>query len=140
FTEGTFVLDDPDARLFNFLQKNKDVYDRPSTHYEGRSRKEHKGIDVFNGLMPAWKRTILFEQFETRDGNRMLFIKPENYSAKLTSTDAFWHGLELIAAKWRKFWYPGSDDAVDMRKERVPDDCLKAFNDVLKFLNKGVEM
>lgn len=137
FDSGAFAIEDGNQRLYQFLLKSKassPVYARPSTHYANRSPKKHHGIDVFDELMPAKKRTLLFSMANNEDGSQFLFIKPENFSALISPSTAFdvWmHTVELFAAQRNKLLYPGSDDEPNMRKERVPSAVLKDFEKLL---------
>lgn len=143
FREGTFLIRDPNERLFKFLQQatgygNAPAYRRPSTHYQGRSESSHYGLDVFLPEMPCGKRTLLFAMVTNLSGKKALFLKPENYSARIsldTIGDAGWHAVEVVQAQLNKRIYPGSDDEPDMRKERVPVEILKAFSRILENTN-----
>ncbi len=138
YDEGTFAIKDSAAKLHSFLMTHPGCYSRPSTHYVGRSPKSHHGIDVFSNQMPANKRTLLFELITQQDGSTLLFIKPENFSADLTIPyDAVMHGYEVIVAQYNKVFQPGSDDLPNMRKERVPVESLKAFEEILKQLEEN---
>lgn len=137
FEEGAFAIEDSNNALFNFLLQSKATstpYYRPSTHYANRSPKKHHGIDIFDELMPAKKRTLLFSTANNEDGSQFLFIKPENFSALIapsTAYDVWMHTVELFAAQRNKLLYPGSDDEPNMRKERVPSAVLKDFEKLL---------
>ncbi|MBA2369487.1 MAG: hypothetical protein H0V82_10760 [Candidatus Protochlamydia sp.] len=133
FQQGTFVLNDPSNSIYSFLSTHPNHYSRPSSHYAGRSPKMQEGIDVFNQPLPAGKRTLLFSQVEQMDGSKVLFLKPENYSADHKQIyDFTMHGYEFLAAQKNKVFYPGSDDLPNMRKERVPVEVLSAFNNFLE--------
>lgn len=138
YDEGTFAIKDSANALYSFLRTHPKCYNRPSTHYVGRSPKSHHGVDVFSNQMPAHKRTLLFELITQQDGSPLLFIKPENFSADPTIPyDLVMHGYEVIMAQYNKVFYPGSDDLPNMRKERVPVETLKAFEEILKQLEEN---
>lgn len=138
YEEGTFVLEDPEQRLYNFLLKNPSKHSRQSTHFTGRSSPQHYGVNIFNNLMPAEKRTLLFALVENMPslgaGEKILFIKPENFSADMGVIknpqligEFAGHTKEYILSKGNKLLFTGSDDLETMRKERVPVDVLNAF-------------
>jgi len=141
YEEGTFVIEDPEGRLYSYLMSAPNGYERDSSHYKGRSAPKHRGVDIFNGKMPAHKRTLLFEKVTNPDFKGMpaqvLFLKPENFSAdKSQAYDFAMHGVEFVAAQSNKLFYPGSDDLESMRKERVPAKELKEFNQLINILEK----
>lgn len=135
FEEGTFVIEDPKDRLYNFLLSSPIVYQRASSHYKERSSVIQLGVDIFNGKMPAHKRTLLFEKVHNPPYEDMpeqvLFLKPENYSADIYNPkkayDASMHLYEFAVTQYNKIYYPGSDDFPNMRKERVPAKELEEF-------------
>ena len=143
FYEGTFVLEDPQNFLFNYLKKNPGYYLRPSTHFEGRSDNNHGGVDVLNGKMPAEKRTLLFGIIDNPPipniPKKLLFIKPENYSADpRVPLDYVLHGSELLKSKYNKFSNPKFDEGPGMRKERVPSDIKREFDKIVDCLKGGL--
>lgn len=138
YEEGTFVIEDPEQKVYKFLlastgEKGNKVYSRKSTHYVGRSPSSHFGLDIFRPEMPAQKRTLLFAMVKNHGSNEeVLFIKPENYSAKLTYfLEALWHGGEMLIAQRNKLFYPGMDDQENMRKERIPVDVADRFAELV---------
>lgn len=137
FQQGTFVLNDPTNRIHSFLKTHPKHYTRASSHYAGRAPKVQEGIDVFNQPMPAGKRTILFSEVDQMDGSKVLFFKPEDYSADHKHLfDFTMHGYEFLAAQKNKILYPGSDDLPNMRKERVPVEILSEFKNVLAIFDE----
>jgi hypothetical protein len=139
FDEGAFVIEGQGKKIHDFLLKStadSPVYPRPSTHFKNRSPNSHWGIDVHN-KMPAYKRTLLFSMATNQDGSEVLFIKPENFSARITFSlyglfeAIIEHGGEMLVAQANKVFYPGSDDLPNMRKERVPVKILNDFKALL---------
>lgn len=152
--QGSFGIEDPQGRLYNFLLKAEGCGDRESSHYVGRSEastgvskfimksSKHKGVDVVSGKLPADKRHILFAQVDANTPPKLdddkgslrkeqiLFIKLEDYSPFMTTAygyDFAMHGAELAVAQYNKQFLPGSDDLPEMAKERVPAATVKEF-------------
>lgn len=156
FEEGAFVIDEGnDHRLYNYLLTHPQQKDRASSHFVGRSEVYkspfhiifesalHKGIDVFDGSLPAKKRTIDFALVDAfgQPGKKLLFIKPENYSPFLELDtehpyDFAMHALEFVESQKRKKAGAGGDDQPGMQKERVPDNTKKAFQAILDCIKK----
>lgn len=141
YNEGAFMIEDPENKLFNFLQSKELSYSRPSSHLKNRVSEEgNYGIDVLNGLMPANKRTLLFAKVKHPTGKELLFIKPENFSADKTKLyDLTWHSYEFIMAQYNKRMYPGCDDLPAMKKERVPVNVVEAFKPLVTENQKEIE-
>lgn len=138
FSEGTFVLEDPKGLLYNFFKSGKGVYERLSSHFSGRSESMHLGWDIFNGLLPDNKRTLLFEQVSLRDGSKQFWIKPENYSANPDELpDYINHAVEWVESQINKRLYSGKDKHPTMRKERIPADISKKFNYIMSKLDSS---
>lgn len=142
YQEGAFMIEDDGQKLFQYLRNARGengsvIYERPSTHFKGRTDKQY-GLDVFSPLMPCKKRTLLFGMIHSKDSDqKVLFIKPENFSACLVvqkAADAWYHGWEMIVAQKNKLLYEGLDDADNMRKERIPTEITKEFVKLLKLL------
>lgn len=141
FEEGTFVIEDDNDHLYHFLMSYEDHYERLSSHYKNRTNGTHYGLDLFPErennqiFLPALKRTLLFGKADNRDGKNpkhVLFIKPENYSAKSDELqDLACHAYEFFVAQVRKSTNPGADDAMIWHKERVPNNVLNAFSQIL---------
>lgn len=148
FLEGTFVLEDPENKLYNFLCACPSIHSRPSSHFEGRLE-GNKGVNILKQTvpMPSEKRTLLFERVKTlSDAGQVvdgyLFIKPENWTADhnvgknpAVAIDFPAHGAEFVAARKVKMLEPGADDKENMRKERIPAVIQKLFPEILKELN-----
>jgi len=140
YYEGTFMIEDPEDKIFNFLNSNGHAYVRKSSHLKGRSSENHYGVDIFNQKMPAHKRTLLFARTTTLNNRNILFLKPENFSADITQVaDSVLHAKELIVSQYNKIFYPGSDDLSNMRKERVPVNVIKNFELIVNFIEKNSE-
>ncbi|MBA3724851.1 MAG: hypothetical protein H0W89_08325, partial [Candidatus Levybacteria bacterium] len=115
---------------------------RPSSHLKGVASAQHYGIDVVpteHYFLPEHKRHVLLASIYTPELGRRIFIKPENFGVS-TSFDALGHAVEYIQSLGRKMNPSlfGSDDAENYRKERVPQDLLKEFKDILNDLDEDV--
>lgn len=156
FDEGTFVIKDPDQKLYNFLKSAPQslIGERYSSHFRGRSTAEHflgsihQGIDITNALMPGGKRTIDFDMVRCFNSDKkVLYFKPENYGTFLTTgwgLDTAAHGYEFLQAQYVKRFVPDGDDQSSMQKERVPTELTKGFASLVKQLKekapKGSEL
>jgi hypothetical protein len=140
-SEAAFVIEN--LNLYNFMMSVPAAYERTSTHFIGRSPEttryssylpkssNHHGIDIEEGLLPARKRTILFEkvdspQFINPKLQQVLFFKPENWGTQ-DPLSVFQHSMEYVESVQKKSRAEGEDDAPGMQKERVPDNAKKAF-------------
>jgi hypothetical protein len=128
--------------LYDFMKTIPKVYPRASSHFIGRSPKTkgalsyftnssaHLGIDIQEGLLPARKRTILFEMVDSPPfviselPKKVLFFKPENWGMQDSILN---HSREYLESVQKKSRAEGEDDAPGMQKERVPDNAKKAF-------------
>lgn len=155
FTEGTFVIKDPNFKLFNFLygyvdnfgstaekgeiSYNPFAYNRVSSHFKPELKENpvnrHFGIDIrftqrSSALtsLPTNKRHILFGKLNSTD---LIFVKFENYG--IYAFDGFpQHGIEFIESLARKLGLTQtSDDADDYRKERIPSAFIRDFNKIV---------
>lgn len=149
FYEGTFMIEES-GKLNSFLLASPGTGERAASHFIGRSPVNtklsgyamksslHHGVDVTNGLMPAQKRTILFELIEAFGGDeKPLFFKPENYSPFAMTAygyDLMMHGWELAESLRKKRFEKGADDLAGMQKERVPDDAKDALQGLIKHI------
>lgn len=144
FFEGTFVIEDPDLKIYNYLLSARTLHERSSSHYIGRSAPTHHGIDVFSAPLPAQKRTLLFETATSSNPNsyegKVLYLKPENFSANAYNIKEFlMHTYEYCQSRINKYFYPGSDDLPYMRKERVPVAVAECFSLIVNELEEGRE-
>ncbi|BDC34922.1 hypothetical protein Noda2021_08800 [Candidatus Dependentiae bacterium Noda2021] len=128
FTEGTFVIQDTDFKLYNFLMgyvkkvnpqitgtitdpastssNNPFAYSRISSHYKDEQKKFRQyGIDVRYdknsaalALLPIGKRHIVFGKIEDAQNRNLIYIKPENYGIYSTYEKAM-HGKEFVQAQ-----------------------------------------
>jgi hypothetical protein len=153
FEEGTFMLMDPEERLFNYLENSKGVFKRASSHFVGRSpdnddlsslifkSAKHSGLDILTGLLPADKRTLDFALIDLRNSKqKLLYAKFENFSPNMSTANGYdflMHGVEFIKAQATKRLQKGGDDLPGMQKERVPDNTKDAFGKVVDFLVKS---
>jgi len=95
FQEGTYMVEDPDQKLFNCLKELRGTYNRVSSHSMGEHMSPHYGFDINQGLFqPSDKRHVLF--FSTRQsGKYRLFMKPENYGMEKWNDFAH-HAIEYL--------------------------------------------
>lgn len=136
FEEGTYVISDPNRRLYDFLISNPKAYKRASTHFKERV-KENLGLDLPN--LPGDKKTLLFGLIDEGTDIQAVFIKPENYGvAHLVSADFVMHGVETLAAKFRKL-IPGADDRDGYQKERVPYQESQLFAQIIAQFTRPVD-
>ena len=133
-------------------------YPQASSHYQFQQETLcHYGIDIRYGvygqelpILPAAKRHILFGLIDEQ--RNLIFIKPENYG--LYYLDGIpMHGLELTLSLLRKSstipipylsgfvqrWI-GSDDDPTNRKERVPENFVKAMAAIITQAEKSGEI
>lgn len=163
FTEGTFLIEDIEFKLYNFLlayvkNVNHNVkgtfedyplhvsynpfgYCRDCSHYP-ESKKSHRpyGIDMrfteSDGeleLLPAKKRHILFGIVDEK--KQLMYIKIENYGL-------FWrdgllmHAYEFFESKATKLGLTGhTDQEKGYRKERIPTEFVREVKEVLSGLD-----
>lgn len=166
YDEGSFIIDDPEGTLFDFIRCCNGTYNRLSSHPVGgqaagsqggtmklmnklTSVAIQQGIDV-EGL-PAHKSTILFDQLNAGKSNQAVLLKMENHGTN--SWLAAWDHLKEYVEARKKKSIKGADDLPNMRKERIParerdlfvsivqavrlkESCLKET--VLAFKNQSV--
>lgn len=134
FSEGTFLIEDPNFGLYDYLSKFG-LY-RHSSHFK-ETASTQKGTDI-EGL-PADKRTLLFGKVIKENQDKDLtFIKPENFGVQ-KYYDIMMHGYEFVVAQARK--RIGSDDWDEWRKERVPKEDLALYTALIKRIkNSGCTM
>ena len=93
-TNGSFVMKDPDNRMFNFLNSSPTAASRMSTHFEERlghtdkhaivglipsGKAGQRGIEDYQSKMPGQGGTMLFDKMrEGSDGVKELFVKFES--------------------------------------------------------------
>lgn len=128
FTEGTFVIQDTDFKLYNFLMgyvkkvnpqitgtitdpaatssNNPFAYSRISSHYKDEQKGFRQyGIDIRYdknsaalALLPIGKRHIVFGKIEDGQNRNLIYIKPENYGI-FTLYEKGMHGVEYFQAQ-----------------------------------------
>lgn len=104
FTEGTFVVEDPDQRILAFLQNEFNSYGRISTHFgdvtkaigQKENKANQKGLDLKRSL-PENKSTLLFGKVD----DAFTFIKPENHGL-VNWSDIFFHTVDVVFCQTRK--------------------------------------
>lgn len=130
FEEGTFVIEDPNSTLFNFLKNTGYAYKRPSSHFQ-EYQQDHYGVSL-EGL-PGNKRHILFGKLDATH----MYLKPENYGLEIAQLPG--HTMEYIVAQMRKielvrkFCHLTPDTAEMYRKEHL-DPLI--YNDTIKLINE----
>ena len=93
-TNGSFVMKDPDNRMFNFLNSSPTAASRMSTHFEERlghtdkhaivglipsGKASQRGIEDYQSKMPGQGGTMLFDKMKAgSDGVKELFVKFES--------------------------------------------------------------
>ncbi len=124
FIEGTFIIEDKNDLIFNALSRG---YARISSHL---TKTNQHGIDIpedqreklffppFNPQKKIYKYHILFGQIKSG----LIFIKPESYGVK-TWGDFTAHALEYLE--------PRENEALGMKKERIPKNVIDAWNSFL---------
>ncbi len=140
FEEGSFVIEF-DSKLIKYMSTVFDWYQRLSSHFEERIYNGPSayaqsiwGVDIFNGLMPANKRTILLQLIQPfeKDSKPLLFFKPENYSARVTPDTAYdliMHGIDYSSVNMSR-----EDDVPGKQKEHVPLNVTSAFEKIINAL------
>lgn len=94
FTEGVFDLPDPKGHYWSFFQSMPGSYTRLSSHYPGRTQYAHHGVDLFpeeGDVLPAKKRTLLFNTIRAVDGTQRLYLKPEDHGVSWKKPKEFAH-------------------------------------------------
>ena len=92
-TNGSFVMKDPDNRMFNFLNSSPTAASRMSTHFEERlghtdkhsivgliptNKASQRGIEDYQSKMPGQGGTMLFDKLKPdSNGVKELFVKFE---------------------------------------------------------------
>ncbi|GEM_PF-6560672 len=130
FTEGTFVIEDKDLRLFKLMRDSGYAYKRISSHFKAY-KTQHYGMDIEN--LPCGKHHILFGEL----ANGRIFIKPENHGLSGIQ-DTLEHGKEYVVAQARKIesirylFNMLSDQDPSFKKERISPELLAQFEKLLK--------
>lgn len=146
------------AKILDAISRAPGAYKRPSTHFLDYYKHyqtthlagTHRGLDLAG--LPVSKRTILFGAV---DDDKNMFMKLENYG--LGYPDIILHTKEAAESFLRKrmpwisslitYYAPPlkpitdiceghlkTDDEPDMAKERVPQEHLAEYDDILKEL------
>ena len=124
FLSGTIVLEDPDRKIFDFLNSYQARYNRiTSSHFKNAQAKglSNKGIDIpdFNlcqGPLPGGKRHLLFGALD----NGSTFLKWEDYGTKFKQIGPHVAGF---LSKFASFGH----DTEDIHRENVPKEINKYF-------------
>lgn len=137
FEEGSFILEDPDGKLSTWIQSLDGCNPRISSHMKEYNTQNY-GIDV-KGLLP-WNdlNTVLVIPFKhANTGKTCLFLKPEKAGTE-TAWDNVLHTIHFIEAQARKL-QTGGDDRPEWRKERVPDEIVTVFLEIIR-KDRGQDM
>ena len=135
FSEGAFLLFDPDHKIARILEGLTVCYKRISSHLHGQNTESHMGIDINDPRvkLPHHKAHILIiPVIQENENSKWVYLKPENYGVRGAAAN-IGHAYEYIFSVGRKVapgWF-GSDDEPGMRKERVPKDMLREFDRLL---------
>lgn len=140
FEEGTFVVYDPTATIYPFIEDLEDTYTRKASHLNALASKNlpeserkpwlaqmgnnHRGHDV--DIPAMHKKTLLFNYIHP--DKTAFYLKPESHGTKgLISITA--HGIDFLRAQGRKQLPSvfGSDDQPAYSKERIPKEILRNF-------------
>jgi len=88
FHSGSFIVEDPEGEIYSFFQRC-DVYARPSSHVLPGNMEQYglemPAIPFEAGGILTHKTTVLFCQCILK-GQKMLFLKPEEYGMQGCST------------------------------------------------------
>lgn len=139
FQEGIFVVEDPERRLFKYLTGQGGAYNRISTHYKKfKDASQEYGADVsYEGKfeLPEGKGTMLVGYLADRG---VVYIKPENYGLG-TWYNWTMHAVETVGSVARKVAPSvfGSNDQHGFRKEHIPADVLKMWNNTVTTLQQS---
>ena len=160
FSEGTFVIQDPGFKIYNYLldyvkcvnpeitgnaskdrannfADNNFAYSRASSHYKYEQKQyntRHYGIDIVpttaNVKLPTYPEKEHLLFGKVGEGD-LIFIKPETHG--LGAGAVAGHGISFVQAQGRKVAPAvfGSDDAELYRKERVPKDFINRCRQIL---------
>lgn len=138
FEEGTFVIYDPSAKIYPFIEGLSKTYKRRASHFNALASDnlpnpkpwlaaltpDHRGHDV---EIPAMsKKTVLFNKLS--QDNTSFYFKPETYGTKHLTT-LMGHAGSFIIAQGRKQLPSifGSDDQPAYSKERIPKEILRNY-------------
>lgn len=148
FEEGAFIIA-YNERLITYMTSLFNMYERESTHFKKRISEYHKqsvwGVDVFNPLMPASKRTVLLQLIQPfpnlQDSKPLLYFKPENYSARAVASntyDLIMHGADLIYANGNRWIDAKVEEYAGRQKEHVPTSVLEVFEKLVRSIGDNV--
>ena len=127
FSSGNMILQDPERKLFEFMNNYKETYGRKfSTHFKGedvqKKGMENRGIDLPDNLgpiLPGGKRHILFGGLE----NGTTFAKWEIYGTK---------GIKnKLMHLWALLKTRGKQELAGTRKEHTPKDVKAKFQEII---------
>ena len=145
FTEGAYVVDDSEEKLFEALKSIPAVqnlddrrlkyenlsYSRWSSHSIGKKddQSEHYGIDFAQtATLHSHIKHLLFFSFKGLDGEKKLFLKPEKHGVNIS--DFANHAWDyLLTTLMRESGMTNGHDAA-YRKERLKSLCPYLQNDL----------
>jgi hypothetical protein len=132
FTEETYVIEDSDKRLCNFLKEVSGCYKCPSSHSVEEKQSADFGIDLEQySFSPPGKKHILCFQFKYKESDiTWLFVKPENYGTKKWG-DFKEHSGEFIGSVVkRRGFVSARPDHRKKRLEYMHKDLKKTLKEI----------
>jgi len=142
FTSGVFRVDDPEGKIFSYINNCDGTYTRMSTHFNERISETlalhggQCGLDFKNiTTLPAKKGSVLF--FRLGDGTLILKLEhsgcPPIWQTQFmtieNTIEYTKHSRDYM--RTRIAHNPGMPVR---RTEKVPDDAIKIFNEALQIL------
>lgn len=135
FTEGLFDLPDPQGYYWRFFLSLPGSYVRLSSHYTERTWYADHGVDIFpegGNVLPANKRTLLFNLISSVDGSLRLYLKPEDHGVSWMLPQEFvkhtWDYLRsrsVVCAIWPR------PALIPFREEYPEASILYAFEQIV---------
>lgn len=138
FTEGMFDLPDPDGRYWHFFKSIPGSYGRLSSHYAGRVSCAHIGVDLFpeeGEVLPAAKRTLVFNLMRAVDGTQRLYLKPEDHGVSWKKPREFArHTWDYVRSRPIICAFSPRPAPIPFREELPQAAKVKAFREVVQQL------
>lgn len=138
FSEGSFIFDDENHRVYQFIEKMRISYQRISSHLTHVAPRLQPGIDVTEYPLPAGKGHVFLIPLVDNSGRKMTFLKIENHGTRGAGA-LVGHGFEYIVSLGRRF-FPvlfGGNEGEGMRKERIPEAERKEFTALIRDLSEA---
>ncbi|GEM_PF-6602732 len=163
YEQGSYVVEDRNGYLLQFLKSNDGAFSRMSTHLDKASqitKAGHFGIDVLGSyragdaswrpyspsnpefvqqnILPARKGTILFIPMAADPAigleTQHIFIKTEDNGMR-TWSGYLHHAWDLVAGRIQKLLQIKQEETA--RKERIDDGLVRAYRQVLARVPQG---